>query len=125
VPLLNQNVQYTIREFNAKMFYLLLYSIALRTFLLSPLKLFSVILYTYTLLLHFQLRGNKYSQKVDIFSLGVILFELLYPFVTSMERVSTLVKVKEQVFPERFNREMHKEVSIVFKGCDSNFEVKC
>lgn len=35
----------------------------------------------------FQILGNNYSHKVDIFSLGLILFELLYPFGTQMERV--------------------------------------
>lgn len=35
----------------------------------------------------FQIHGNNYSHKVDIFSLGLILFELLYPFGTQMERV--------------------------------------
>lgn len=40
-----------------------------------------------TLILHFQICGNTYSHKVDIFSLGLILFELLYPFSTQMERV--------------------------------------
>nr|XP_014430029.1 eukaryotic translation initiation factor 2-alpha kinase 3 isoform X2 [Pelodiscus sinensis] len=34
-----------------------------------------------------QIYGNTYSHKVDIFSLGLILFELLYPFSTQMERV--------------------------------------
>lgn len=34
-----------------------------------------------------QLSGNSYSHKVDIYSLGLILFELLYPFSTQMERV--------------------------------------
>uniref|UniRef100_A0A670ZGU0 Eukaryotic translation initiation factor 2-alpha kinase 3 n=1 Tax=Pseudonaja textilis TaxID=8673 RepID=A0A670ZGU0_PSETE len=34
-----------------------------------------------------QIYGNAYSHKVDIFSLGLILFELLYPFSTQMERV--------------------------------------
>ncbi|XP_052269812.1 eukaryotic translation initiation factor 2-alpha kinase-like isoform X4 [Dreissena polymorpha] len=60
-----------------------------------------------------QMSGKKYSAKVDIFSLGVILFELLYPFATQMERVNTLVNVKRQDFPERFNREMQKEATFV------------
>uniref|UniRef100_A0A673C6J8 non-specific serine/threonine protein kinase n=1 Tax=Sphaeramia orbicularis TaxID=375764 RepID=A0A673C6J8_9TELE len=37
-----------------------------------------------------QLSGNSYSHKVDIYSLGLILFELLYPFRTQMERVRCL-----------------------------------
>ena len=61
---------------------------------------------------YFQTAGKVYSQKVDIFSLGVILFELLYPFATQMERVNTLVGVKVQKFPERFMREMPKEVRL-------------
>ncbi len=32
------------------------------------------------------INGVKYDQKVDIFSLGIIFFELHYPFLTSMER---------------------------------------
>ena len=40
-----------------------------------------------TRILNFQICGNTYSHKVDIFSLGLILFELLYPFSTQMERV--------------------------------------
>ncbi|KAG7271017.1 hypothetical protein CRUP_038468 [Coryphaenoides rupestris] len=34
-----------------------------------------------------QLSGNSYSHKVDIYSLGLILFELIWPFHTQMERV--------------------------------------
>ena len=33
-----------------------------------------------------QLNGLQYDQKVDVFSLGVILFELNFPFITQMER---------------------------------------
>lgn len=42
-----------------------------------------------------QMMGLKYDQKVDIFSLGVILFELNHPFTTEMERakVSTFIHV--------------------------------
>lgn len=39
------------------------------------------------LYLGLQIHGSSYSHKVDIFSLGLILFELLYPFGTQMERV--------------------------------------
>lgn len=34
-----------------------------------------------------QMNSFQYDHKVDIFSLGVILFELNYPFTTEMERV--------------------------------------
>ena len=34
-----------------------------------------------------QAAGKKYDQKVDIYSLGVIYFELHFPFDTEMERV--------------------------------------
>ena len=38
-----------------------------------------------------QMLGQKYDQKVDIFSLGVIFFELHYPFATEMERAKVSV----------------------------------
>ncbi|XP_078586154.1 eukaryotic translation initiation factor 2-alpha kinase 3-like [Branchiostoma floridae x Branchiostoma japonicum] len=34
-----------------------------------------------------QIAGKAYTHKVDIFSLGLIFFELLHPFSTQMERV--------------------------------------
>lgn len=57
-----------------------------------------------------QIARRQYDHKVDIFSLGMILFELLYPFSTQMERIRTLVDIKKQIFPDRFIREMPKEV---------------
>lgn len=38
-----------------------------------------------------QMSGKKYDQKVDIYSLGVIFFELHYPFSTDMERAKVTV----------------------------------
>ncbi|XP_005156642.3 eukaryotic translation initiation factor 2-alpha kinase 3 [Danio rerio] len=49
-----------------------------------------------------QLSGNSYSHKVDIYSLGLILFELLCPFRTQMERVRTLTEVRALQFPAAF-----------------------
>ena len=46
--------------------------------------------------------GKPYGQKVDIFSLGMILFEMLYSFSTQMERVRTLMEIKKRFFPENF-----------------------
>lgn len=47
--------------------------------------------------------GKTYGQKVDIFSLGMILFELLYPFSTQMERVRTMTAVKICQLPKEFD----------------------
>ncbi|KAF3700798.1 Eukaryotic translation initiation factor 2-alpha kinase 3 [Channa argus] len=60
-----------------------------------------------------QLSGNSYSHKVDIYSLGLILFELLYPFRTQMERVRTLTEVRILRFPEVFSKNNMQELSMV------------
>ncbi|XP_041054410.1 eukaryotic translation initiation factor 2-alpha kinase 3 isoform X1 [Carcharodon carcharias] len=60
-----------------------------------------------------QISGNTYSHKVDIFSLGLILFELLYPFSTQMERVQTLTGVRDLKFPSLFLEEYHQEHDMV------------
>ncbi|MBZ3883292.1 Eukaryotic translation initiation factor 2-alpha kinase 3, partial [Sciurus carolinensis] len=60
-----------------------------------------------------QIRGNSYSHKVDIFSLGLILFELLYPFSTQMERVRTLTDVRNLKFPPLFTQKYPREFAVV------------
>ncbi|KAM6912855.1 eukaryotic translation initiation factor 2-alpha kinase 3 [Xenentodon cancila] len=60
-----------------------------------------------------QLSGNSYSHKVDIYSLGLILFELLYPFRTQMERVRTLTEVRALQFPEVFSKNNVQELNMV------------
>uniref|UniRef100_A0A8C0MLS4 PRKR-like endoplasmic reticulum kinase n=2 Tax=Canis lupus familiaris TaxID=9615 RepID=A0A8C0MLS4_CANLF len=56
-----------------------------------------------------QIHGNNYSHKVDIFSLGLILFELLYPFGTQMERVRVLTDVRNLKFPPLFTQKYPRE----------------
>ena len=59
----------------------------------------------------FQIDGKSYSHKVDIFALGLILFELFHdPFVTQMERVSTLCRVKQRQFPAKFTKQYVQQV---------------
>lgn len=60
-----------------------------------------------------QLSGNSYSHKVDIYSLGLILFELLFPFRTQMERVRTLTEVRALRFPEVFSKNNVQELNMV------------
>merc|ERR1719361_3237825 len=46
-----------------------------------------------------QIFGKPYCYKVDIYSLGLILFELLYSFSTQMERIQVMYKLRQQVLP--------------------------
>lgn len=62
-----------------------------------------------------QLSGGEYNEKSDIFSLGIVFFELIYPFGTQMERVSVLKELKErQQFPARFVRRFPKEAAFIW-----------
>ncbi|KAB0359522.1 hypothetical protein FD754_003678 [Muntiacus muntjak] len=60
-----------------------------------------------------QIHGSSYSHKVDIFSLGLILFELLYPFSTQMERVRILTDVRDLKFPPLFTQKYPREYAMV------------
>lgn len=58
-----------------------------------------------------QLKGRQYSYKVDIYSLGLILFELLMVFSTEMERIATIKMLRSNQFPDGFKENFHNEVS--------------
>uniref|UniRef100_A0A182ME23 non-specific serine/threonine protein kinase n=1 Tax=Anopheles culicifacies TaxID=139723 RepID=A0A182ME23_9DIPT len=78
-----------------------------------------------------QLKGLPYDYKVDIYSLGLILFELLVSFGTEMERICTLKNVRKSKFPDRFEEEHQREVCMVNVAtghvpltCDLSFQFK-
>ena len=48
-----------------------------------------------------QQSGEKYDNKVDIYALGLIFYELLYPFKTGMERATELANLRNLKFPPR------------------------
>lgn len=54
--------------------------------------------------------NQQYNYKVDIYSLGLIFFELLIPFNTDMERVTTLRDLKDGKYPVDFQSRYPKEV---------------
>ena len=60
-----------------------------------------------------QLERKSYDHKVDIYSLGLILFELLVPFSTQMERVQILSGLRKLKFPSHFIRS--REYELVLK----------
>jgi len=47
-----------------------------------------------------QMNGSVYDEKTDIYSLGIILFELCHPpFITMMERVTSISTLRQQRIP--------------------------
>ncbi|XP_045482611.1 eukaryotic translation initiation factor 2-alpha kinase-like isoform X2 [Harmonia axyridis] len=49
-----------------------------------------------------QLNNKVYDYKVDIYSLGLIFFELLTPFKTGMERFKCLTALRSRIYPKDF-----------------------
>lgn len=61
-----------------------------------------------------QAKGQSYNYKVDIYSLGLIFFELLNYFHTETERYKVLQALKNNKFPDDFVDGYEEEVSNYF-----------
>ena len=64
-----------------------------------------------------QINRQPYNQKVDIYAMGIILFELLYPFSTQMERMQALanVRLKAPLFPKDFEVEGNNRNQLIVR----------
>jgi len=60
-----------------------------------------------------QVNGDSYNHKVDMYALGLILFELLTPFSTQMERIKSLIQIKQNVFPNGFELKYPMETELL------------
>lgn len=60
-----------------------------------------------------QFKSRTYDNKVDIYSLGLIFFELLVPFSTEMERIKRLTDVKKNNYPPDFSTKFSDEYQLL------------
>ncbi|XP_017892549.1 eukaryotic translation initiation factor 2-alpha kinase [Ceratina calcarata] len=67
-----------------------------------------------------QMNGQGYNYKVDIYSLGIILFELLIPFGTETERSIVLMNLRKLMFPKDFNNNYPAEFNLLNMMLDAN-----
>lgn len=72
-----------------------------------------------------QLNQEDYTQKSDIYSLGIICFELFYPVSTQMERTRVLTDLKHRhQFPESFLKQWPKEAAFIWSCIARDSEVR-
>ncbi|XP_067130011.1 eukaryotic translation initiation factor 2-alpha kinase 1-like, partial [Centruroides vittatus] len=62
-----------------------------------------------------QRTGQIYDSKADMYSLGIILLELLHPFNTRMERAECLKNLNLGIIPEEVKEKWPSQVSFVTK----------
>ena len=67
-----------------------------------------------------QLRGDKYDSKSDMYSLGIVLFELYHPFRTKMERFIEIENVKKFIFSDQMKKNWQNLCDIISNLLNEN-----
>lgn len=62
-----------------------------------------------------QSEGVTYDEKVDIFAIGLILFELCYKFGTNHEKILGFSNLRRGIIPEEVENELKYETAILRK----------
>jgi serine/threonine protein kinase len=72
-----------------------------------------------------QEKKNKYDEKTDMFSLGIVIFELFFSFGSLMERDIILRNIKDQhKFPQKFQSASPDAVQIVNRLTDTDPKIR-
>merc|ERR1719320_1326138 len=65
----------------------------------------------------------QYGRKVDMYALGIIFFEMCYPFTTNHERIVTIQALrKRQELPQLFSKTHLRQAQIISWLCDPDPE---
>lgn len=62
-----------------------------------------------------QMNGSDYDASTDIYSLGVLLFELCYPLNTAMEKYLVFNDLRHRIFPAQWN----STIAVTFPSLNS------
>nr|XP_009859602.1 eukaryotic translation initiation factor 2-alpha kinase 1-like [Ciona intestinalis] len=60
-----------------------------------------------------QLNGESYNEKADIYSVGIIFYELICPVTTAHERMLAIQKLRKQEIPEEFVKHTPSSVDLL------------
>jgi len=69
-----------------------------------------------------QTAGNAYDYKVDIYSLGIVLFECLCPFNSPAERAAVLTDLRNGIYPHKLYTEFPQESNLIMWMISANPE---
>ncbi|EGC30773.1 hypothetical protein DICPUDRAFT_9913, partial [Dictyostelium purpureum] len=65
-------------------------------------------------------KKGLYNEKTDIYSLGIILFELYFPLTTRMEKARVLSDLRNGIFPKSFAQKYPQVADLILQMMKSN-----